>query len=658
MPENSRPAAPGRRTRGFAVLLAAAARAYRPAGLALAVALSAGLLSSCGTSAMTKPPPPPPVSAWQRVLDQIGPDGQVSEKTALAAFVLAIGPLPGVARPSGPARLILDGSGAVRWLLAYYSQLTQAQQSAVQRLLSLPVLSADSSGARPAAVLAAAVAGQAPGTALDVQLEQAAVRAISARLGVQLTNSVQIIENETEQFPDGRPALMYTFSTDADGGFVSSAPVAKCIIHINPSAHQQVGSDTGSIFRALMTHEVFHCFEDQLEGTIGQYTILANTESWLYEGAASWAASDIVADDPGDRAWWQRYLGSPAKSLFSRSYDAIGFFGHLYPGGGISPWKVFPAMFRVVGNVTAYDAATSGASAAFLDSEASVFFGQPALGGAWYQHGNQSALAGTAAQNVAAAASSPVQPAGVSVGPWVSYRASPYTDQVFALHLAAPVTEFSLVYGHARLHAADRAYEAINPSVEVCTTASGRCQGCKPASSAPDLPSFGNAGDLALTGGPDGTLLRVRGISLKEFCDQPGQSGSGRPVSCPDLPNFGVEVSGYSTPEDGFVAQSCQYSTERTGGVPVGFILIETYRSPSAAQAAWKRGRISGVAEPGFSALVLLGDIQNCPDCQRHEFALSGNRIIEIAEIQNPGLDTLPSVDQTNYWMHELLVAG
>jgi hypothetical protein len=35
-------------------------------------------------------------TAWENVLSQIGPDGEVSFETALAAFSIVIGPLPGV----------------------------------------------------------------------------------------------------------------------------------------------------------------------------------------------------------------------------------------------------------------------------------------------------------------------------------------------------------------------------------------------------------------------------------------------------------------------------------------------------------------------------------------------------------------------------------
>jgi hypothetical protein len=47
-----------------------------------------------------------------------------------------------------------------------------------------------------------------------------------------------------------------------------------------------------------------------------------------------------------------------------------------------------------------------------------------------------------------------------------------------------------------------------------------------------------------------------------------------------------------------------------------------------------------------------------CPDCQRHEFALSGYRIYEIAESQTLPLNQLPTLEATNSWMHGLLAEG
>jgi hypothetical protein len=70
-------------------------------------------------------------SAWQRTLDQIKPDGSVELSTALAAFALAVGPIPGAAPLSGSAQVIPSGTLAVNWVLAKWGQLTADQQRAV-----------------------------------------------------------------------------------------------------------------------------------------------------------------------------------------------------------------------------------------------------------------------------------------------------------------------------------------------------------------------------------------------------------------------------------------------------------------------------------------------------------------------------------------------
>ena len=75
-------------------------------------------LAACSGAKKTGPPTTSsigsPGSAWQAVLGQINPDGTVSAETALEAFSLAFGPLPGVTPPSGTAKPIADGTGPIR----------------------------------------------------------------------------------------------------------------------------------------------------------------------------------------------------------------------------------------------------------------------------------------------------------------------------------------------------------------------------------------------------------------------------------------------------------------------------------------------------------------------------------------------------------------
>jgi hypothetical protein len=450
----------------FTVRASSTHRLARWAGSTAASALTAAAVGACLLTSCAAPAGPPaapprpaaaPATAWQQVLSQVGPDGSISEQTALEAFVLAIGPLPGVRRPAGKAQVIDDGSGAVRWLLGYYPELTAAQQAAMRRLLSLPVTASwqpatAGHGAGPATLAAvirpAAPASPGPGQlAADQALEQQAAAEITARLGVRLTLRVQVVENATQK--KGPDTQGYTECEDAAGRWWGTAPAAQCTIYLNPTAHASPGTA-----QFVMVHEVFHCFEAQLEPSIGVYNSAAEAESWLIEGAAEWVGSDFVAYNPAPANWWLEYLTHPDRPLFGRTYDAVGWFGHLYPGGGVSPWAVLAAMIRAPDSVAAYHIATAGASARFLDTEASVFFENASLGRAWYQNGVQGVPPGTAAASVAppgiwAIYGSPVEKITVGYSPQVALGldAQPYADKVVSLTLTAEVTEITVVSG-------------------------------------------------------------------------------------------------------------------------------------------------------------------------------------------------------------------
>ncbi|MGH8916591.1 MAG: hypothetical protein ACRDZM_19010, partial [Acidimicrobiia bacterium] len=92
------------------------------------------MVGSCGGNAAPEGPVPgdvADVTAWDRVLDGMTDESVVPLDTALQAFALAIGPLPGVEAPEGQRKPIPSGSGAVRWLLGRWDELTAEQQGTV-----------------------------------------------------------------------------------------------------------------------------------------------------------------------------------------------------------------------------------------------------------------------------------------------------------------------------------------------------------------------------------------------------------------------------------------------------------------------------------------------------------------------------------------------
>ncbi len=81
------------------------------------------------------------------MLAGIEPDGTVSTNTALEAFALVLGPVPGVRVPSGTKTPIGDGGEAIRWTLGHWNELDAAQRTAVQQALAgKPIVAAGGHG--------------------------------------------------------------------------------------------------------------------------------------------------------------------------------------------------------------------------------------------------------------------------------------------------------------------------------------------------------------------------------------------------------------------------------------------------------------------------------------------------------------------------------
>src|SRR5579863_1619406 len=75
--------------------------------------------SSTGAGAQPPSAVQSPGPAWEGVLGQVQPNGTVTVATALAAFTLAVGPLPGVTTPAGTAGQLIDGTVGVRWVIGH-----------------------------------------------------------------------------------------------------------------------------------------------------------------------------------------------------------------------------------------------------------------------------------------------------------------------------------------------------------------------------------------------------------------------------------------------------------------------------------------------------------------------------------------------------------
>ena len=113
----------------------------------------------------------------------------------------------------------------------------------------------------------------------------------------------------------GPTALAYTYAYDSKGDLTGRP--ASCVIYINPLLYHSIDSSQVNV---TLMHEMFHCFQ-----AVDYPTLKAvhDAPGWLIEGSAEWVGETLAPSQPD--VLWQNDLLDIGKSLFNRTYDAIGF---------------------------------------------------------------------------------------------------------------------------------------------------------------------------------------------------------------------------------------------------------------------------------------------------------------------------------------------
>ena len=279
-----------------------------------------------------------------------------------------------------------------------------------------------------------------------------------------------------------------------------------CEIVVGLAAH------AGGLLRATIAHEVFHVVESQLAGSPANAVRLHREGAWLVEGAAEWAGSEVAGADSHTRRWRREYFRHPGRSLFARTYDAIGFYDHMQQVG-ISPWARLRAMFSAPSNPAAYDAAFNAASdaLAFHETEASVFLLDGGAGWPWEPRSSGAPPPGTR----------PAAPRSLSLTASAHrpVATAPYTDALFSLSLhhvpsSTPLIEIIVDRGTARLRSSSGHLDrVISGELTVCTPGARTCA-CpgEPTGADPRLPQ----GTLALAGASTGATVSFRPVHCEQ----------------------------------------------------------------------------------------------------------------------------------------------
>jgi hypothetical protein len=348
------------------------------------------------------------------------------------------------------------------------------------------------------AVLAPAALAKPSYLTHDRSLVNYYVAAEGAKLGVSLPGGtgkfIELTESAAhtlvEAQPDGTTveAAAETSCHSASGS--QEGPAASCRITVARIAHEEGEGE----LRSTIAHEVFHVFQAVMSLTLQNFN--RKESGWLTEGSATWVEAALVHNAPTARSWWETYLRSPHVPLFSRTYSAVGFFGHL-ASSGVSPWSKFKAMFAATSNDAAYAAAV-GSNQLLLNSEASMFFREPSFGSAWDVQG----------PDVPSPAEVGFKPTNVKMaGAQELLSVAPYSDGAYhvttkKMPAGKPILEVRVSGAHIRLHSTEGGnVNAIDPgNVKLCTDSKGcSCPG-RPSAA---LEQF-KEGDLAITGGPTG----------------------------------------------------------------------------------------------------------------------------------------------------------
>lgn len=492
--------------------------------LAGITACSASDKGSSGATSHPSSTPPAAATVWDKTLGQIKPDGTVSTATALSAFVQAVGPIPGVAAP-GPSNDVVSGTIAVRWVFAHWPDLTAEQQAAVRTDLGAPAATG------PHRLVGPDLAPPAPSKSNDPDMAcltkdspdtwayrglfNDIVDAIASHLHrpLKIRDHVFFAANTKTKYTGATgTAAFYTWGcadNQRKSESTDSGRITGCTIHVNPDS--QFGGAQSDSVEGRLTHEVMHCFFDDLLGTVQAEAALPD---WFGEGAPTWVQSALGPGDASLTSSWNRYLTHPQQPLAQRTYDGVGFFTHLAETG-TDPWGVLDDMARAMAKdgSTATGWRIANPPSEFLDTWGSGFAQGRYPAEAWTSSGPHL---------------SEYQPANYSEKDLpndgsIPFSTNPAAAGLLNLNVTAEIVQVQPgADAHGQFSIGDGSSVTLDTAAgqTYCTLATADCK-CPPDSDRADTQfTHLTPGThwLGLTGGLPTASVQVKGESFEDFC--------------------------------------------------------------------------------------------------------------------------------------------
>jgi hypothetical protein len=355
------------------------------------------------------------------------------------------------------------------------------------------------------------------------------------------------------------PGVVTNISTtaiDTENGEPSlTGPV--CQIAVNPGwwdAQTAPGMPQTVVHAEIMTHEVFHCFEHQIDPGMEKLVdngkgTADNEGRWIIEGLARWVDLQLF---PGTTyayalASLTNFYKTSATGLFDRTYDAVGFWGHVQD---VDPdlWGRIPHILTAGANdqnAAAFTEAVNDNQEGVLSTYGSSGFdltGTPV--GVW---SDLSPL------------SSP-QPLGaptkVAMSTYVSLSA-PYSTAQLVPAPGASSTPFMQIRAlggvYAKFGVTEQYDTAALNTMTFCTNASQACA-CPAGdvSTVPQTEPLPSEPDLGLAVGSVTGEVQITYLPLSTYCQPPTCSSAGHAVSL--LPARQPRAGADKCPNDGETA--------------------------------------------------------------------------------------------------------
>jgi hypothetical protein len=494
-------------------------RIRRVLAAVLAIALTGGVgACTSGRKGSAEPSAPAAPSAWDLTLRRIGPDGRVDLATALSAFALAIGPVPGGVPVSGPATAIPSGTIAVRWVLGHWSELSADQRKAVLAGLGTSTATTAPAGlvlraprapspdpSPNLACLPADSAGAEPYRAQLAGIESE----LTAHLGRPFPFPKTVFMSVNTRNLEG-PSLMYTYPC----GRTAKGTYTGCTVHINPRTVG--GTFTDAEVHSFLVHELTHCY---LDGRFG--AAYGAMPQWYVEGAPTWTMAQLGTSSTRLGGIWKDYLDTQSWELYRRTYSGLGFFVHLAETGA-DVWKAIDTIGAAMQPLTANGPiaetragwAAAGATPAFLDSWGGGFVQGRYPGTAWTSTGPnlpryQPALPTARLRN----------------GDTLALTAKEFAATAEQLDVDAEVITVAPGAGTTGRMTLGTGRDAVlGTGGPYCTVAGCACPAGSPGEGTHFDAMAGGQQYLGLTGGAKAGTVTLIGQSLTDFCRKPSRS--------------------------------------------------------------------------------------------------------------------------------------